>query len=159
MKTTQTVLFICSGNYYRSRFAEAVFNHRARQLGLAWGAVSRGLQLRKRPAPLAPEAVEGLEERRIPTCLTGAHPMLLTVDDLVCSHLVVALKESEHLPRIARAFPGWERRITFWNIHDIDVEPSSTALPKLELMVSDLVDLLHSGCALGAGEVGPRTEF
>jgi len=38
----RTVLFLCTGNYYRSRHAEAVFNHHAERLGLGWRAVSRG---------------------------------------------------------------------------------------------------------------------
>ena len=28
-KILQTVIFLCTGNYYRSRFAEEVFNYRA----------------------------------------------------------------------------------------------------------------------------------
>jgi protein-tyrosine-phosphatase len=35
------VLFLCTGNYYRSRFAELLFNYRARSTGLAWEASSR----------------------------------------------------------------------------------------------------------------------
>ena len=37
------VLFICSGNYYRSRLAEILFNHAAAAAGLAWEAGSRCL--------------------------------------------------------------------------------------------------------------------
>ena len=39
------VLFLCTGNYYRSRFAEVLFNHLARERGLRWRAESRGLDL------------------------------------------------------------------------------------------------------------------
>ncbi len=38
-----TVLFLCTGNYYRSRFAEALFNAVAGKMGLPWKATSRGL--------------------------------------------------------------------------------------------------------------------
>ncbi|HEX3600375.1 MAG TPA: hypothetical protein VHU84_09555, partial [Lacipirellulaceae bacterium] len=41
----QQVLFLCTGNYYRSRFAEIYFNWLAQQRGLAWSAESRGLAL------------------------------------------------------------------------------------------------------------------
>ena len=37
------VLFVCSGNYYRSRLAEILFNHEAAAAGLAWESGSRGL--------------------------------------------------------------------------------------------------------------------
>ena len=38
-----TVLFLCSGNYYRSRFAEHQFNAIADRDQLPWRADSRGL--------------------------------------------------------------------------------------------------------------------
>ena len=37
------VLFLCTGNYYRSRFAEIFFNHLASQTSLPWHADSSGL--------------------------------------------------------------------------------------------------------------------
>ena len=37
------VLFLCTGNYYRSRLAEELFNQRAHQLGLHWHASSCAL--------------------------------------------------------------------------------------------------------------------
>jgi protein-tyrosine-phosphatase len=36
-----TVLFLCTGNYYRSRFAEELFNHHADRAGLNWIAQRR----------------------------------------------------------------------------------------------------------------------
>ena len=32
----RTVLFLCTGNYYRSRFAEIIFNSVAGKMGLPW---------------------------------------------------------------------------------------------------------------------------
>ncbi len=43
----KTVLFLCTGNYYRSRFAEALFNSVAGRMGLPWRASSRGLALER----------------------------------------------------------------------------------------------------------------
>ncbi len=40
---THKLLFLCTGNYYRSRFAELLFNHLAAQVGLDWRADSRGV--------------------------------------------------------------------------------------------------------------------
>jgi protein-tyrosine phosphatase len=44
----RTVLFLCTGNYYRSRFAELLFNHLAAAKAAPWRAESRGLD----PDPL-----------------------------------------------------------------------------------------------------------
>ncbi|MEO1655694.1 MAG: hypothetical protein AAFU64_19280 [Bacteroidota bacterium] len=32
----QKVLFVCTGNYYRSRFAEIYFNLKVKEMGLNW---------------------------------------------------------------------------------------------------------------------------
>ena len=43
----KTVLFLCTGNYYRGRFAEVLFNSVAGKMGLPWRATSRGLALER----------------------------------------------------------------------------------------------------------------
>ena len=48
------VLFLCSGNYYRSRLAEILFNHEAAAAGIPWVADSRGM--------LAAGELKGLSE-------------------------------------------------------------------------------------------------
>ena len=40
----QTILFLCTGNYFRSRFAEQLFNHIAQAEALPWVAESRALR-------------------------------------------------------------------------------------------------------------------
>jgi protein-tyrosine-phosphatase len=42
-RSEKTVLFLGTGNNYRSRFAEALFNSVAGRMGLPWRASSRGL--------------------------------------------------------------------------------------------------------------------
>ena len=42
-RARETVLFLCTGNYYRSRFAEMLFNHLAVESQLNWKADSRGI--------------------------------------------------------------------------------------------------------------------
>ena len=39
------VLFLCTGNFYRSRLAEILFNHLANERGLDWQAESSGLHV------------------------------------------------------------------------------------------------------------------
>ena len=54
------ILFLCTGNYYRSRFAEHLFNWLATKQGLDWQADSRGLALERginsKPKSFSPES-------------------------------------------------------------------------------------------------------
>ena len=62
----KTVLFLCTGNYYRSRFAEILFNSVAGRMSLPWKAFSRGLALERgvnNVGPMALSAVKALEAR------------------------------------------------------------------------------------------------
>ena len=43
----KNVLFLCTGNYYCSRFAEILFDSVAGKMGLHWKASSRGLALER----------------------------------------------------------------------------------------------------------------
>src|SRR5215467_12947219 len=63
-----TVLFLCTGNYYRSRYAEVLFNAVAGRMNLPWKASSRGLALERgvnNVGPMEVSAVEALEARAL----------------------------------------------------------------------------------------------
>ena len=53
----RTILFLCTGNYYRSRLAEVLFNSVAGKMGLPWQASSRGLALERGVNNVGPMAV------------------------------------------------------------------------------------------------------
>ena len=62
----KTVLFLCTGNYYRSRYAEVLFNSVAGKMSLPWKASSRGLALERgvnNVGPMEVSAVKALEAR------------------------------------------------------------------------------------------------
>jgi protein-tyrosine phosphatase len=145
------VLFLCSANYYRSRFAEHLFNWLAPQAGLDWRAGSRGLAVTHWPLlrSMWRGAVEGLKERGVP--LNGEHrdPQPLALPDLAASDLVVAMKESEHRPMMAKQFPLWEDQIEYWHIDDLDCADPGEALPCVEANVRELVERL-AGCGAEA---------
>jgi len=46
MAKQKTILFLCTGNYYRSRFAE-FSSYPFQEDGLPWNAASRGLALER----------------------------------------------------------------------------------------------------------------
>ncbi len=128
------VLFLCSGNYYRSRFAETLFNAIAAQHGLDWQAVSRGLIVgyAGNIGAISEFVLEGLERRGIRSEADPREPLQVTLPELEAADLVVALKEAEHRPLLDELFPGWSDRVTYWHIDDLDCAGPAEALEKLD---------------------------
>lgn len=138
----KTVLFLCSGNYYRSRFAEILFNALAGDRGLDWRAGSRGLSHEFGPwnvGPISAHALAGLARCGIAPPQQHRDPVRCELEDLASADLIIALKESEHRPLLDWRFPGWSRRVEFWHVHDVDVSTPEQALPELEQQVRALV--------------------
>src|SRR5262245_34595026 len=131
----RTVLFLCTGNYYRSRFAEALFNSVATKMGLPWRASSRGLALERgvqNVGPMAKSAVKALETLGVRAAEEVARlPGQVTTDDLQEAALVVALKYAEHLPLLHERFPTWAEKVEFWHVDDA---PEALALIEKEVM-------------------------
>lgn len=136
------ILFICSGNYYRSRFAEAVFNHAALRRGLAWRAFSRGLAIWLVDGDLSPWTAEALRSRGIDRSLTGDTRVTLGETDLRRASHAIALKEAEHRPMMRDQFPAWADRVEYWSVDDLDCAPPAEALPQLESRVLALVEVM-----------------
>jgi protein-tyrosine phosphatase len=130
-----TILFLCTGNYYRSRFAEILFNSVAAKMGLPWQALSRGLALERgvnNVGPAAVEATRALEAMgiRATDALTRL-PAQLTAEDLETANRIIALKQSEHLPLLQERFPVWVEKVEFWHVDDA---PEVVGLIEREVM-------------------------
>lgn len=109
---------------------------------MAWRATSRGFRPHLATEDLSHLAVERLEEISVPISGTGPKPLKLKESDLVEASLIITLYEAEHRPMLVEKFPHWENRVRYWQVPDIDVEPSSVALPKIEVEVAELVQRL-----------------
>jgi protein-tyrosine phosphatase len=146
MNRCKTVLFLCSGNYYRSRFAEMLFNARMEQLGIGWRAESRGLGVGRavygNVGPISPYTLEGLRQRGISWPDPPREPLPPCEDDFALCPIVIALKEAEHRPLMSQCFPQWEAKIEYWHVHDVDQAAPSEALPEIERLVDGLVERL-----------------
>lgn len=140
----KTVVFICTANYYRSRFSEHLFNALAEARGLRWRATSRGLRtwMADGLGPIASFTVEGLSARGIHLNENIRFPISLSESDLENADLVVALKEGEHRAMMTEQFPTWADRIEYWRVDDIDCATADTALPMCETNVAALVERL-----------------
>lgn len=140
---SKNLLFICTGNYYRSRYAEAVFNHFATSLDLSWRAFSRGLDITTvHGSDLSRYTAEEMDRLGLDRSLTGPVRAALTGEDLHRALHAIALKEEEHRPMMQRQFPEWVNRIEYWQVHDLDCAPPTVSLPLIYDQVKALaVDL------------------
>jgi protein-tyrosine phosphatase len=103
----KTVLFLCTGNYYRSRFAEELFNHRASRLKLPWLAQSRGLAVERgirNVGPLSLFALEALKRRGLVALGGDRMPRQCIDADLQEVDRIIALDEDEHDRSCSNAF-------------------------------------------------------
>lgn len=141
----QTILFLCTGNYYRSRFSEYYFNHLAMQKAFNWRADSRGLALERghnNVGPISKYARQGLLSCNIQLPDNLRFPLSLTGEDLNKAHQVIAVDEIEHRPLMQARFPDWENKIDYWCVHDIDQVIPDNALKQLENHIHDLISRL-----------------
>jgi translation initiation factor 1 len=129
------VLFLCTGNYYRSRFAEVLFNSVAVRMGLPWRASSRGLALERgvnNVGPMAVSAVKALEALGVRAAVDVARlPSQVTAEELQAADFIVALKRDEHLPLLEERFPSWAEKVEYWRVEDA---PEALALIEREVM-------------------------
>lgn len=124
------VLFVCSGNYYRSRLAEILFNHQAAAAGLAWEASSRGLLKTGELRGLSHHAVGHLEGAKLGHLAEQPRdPLAIDVEDLTAADLVIGLCREEHQPMVEQKFLSLAKalqkagRIRYWNVYDIPGRP------------------------------------
>jgi protein-tyrosine phosphatase len=127
---TKTVLFLCTANYYRSRFSEYLFNALAKKNGLPWQATSRGLlaSTQWNIGPISEFTVERLTALGVPFD-AKRFPMQVSEPDFQDADLVVAVKEAEHRAMMRELFPVWENRIEYWDVDDLDCAAAHQALP------------------------------
>ncbi|MCS7056605.1 MAG: hypothetical protein NZM18_10605 [Thermoflexales bacterium] len=142
------VLFICTGNYYRSRYAELYFNATVpTQLG--WRAISRGFAPSPfNPGPIAVSVIRRAQARGLPLPDDLPEPRRLIERDLYAAQRIIALDEDEHRTYVEQDFPAWRDRIRYWRVPDLHLMPADEAFARIEQYVDALVRELAAGAPM-----------
>lgn len=119
------VLFLCTGNYFRSRFSEQWFNYCAikRDLQLKLIASSAGLNVydgNGNIGAMAKEAISALNARGVIINIDSlALPHQVSFAELESADVVVAVDSKAHRPMVCSKFPEWESKVVFWDVKDL----------------------------------------
>ena len=120
--STRAILFLCTGNAYRSRYAEAWFNYLCLQNEVQnLRAFSRGLNItagtiQACPGGHYPETLEQIQRKNIPMMCTGARPVRVTDRDFKIAELTICMYKIEHKPYIDK---NWSCATPiYWDIPD-----------------------------------------
>lgn len=149
MKTSSEkvkINFVCSGNYYRSRLAEAYFNYISDLLKLNYIADSHGLaihfadELAEEHGEISPFSREKLEEIGVPTQYYIRDRKSLTSSAIDSSDINIAMDKDEHTPMLKEQFPERESKFKYFEIKDVfDWEPDKT-ISKTILQVEGIIN-------------------
>lgn len=140
------LLFLCTGNYYRSRFAELLFNVLAQEAGLNWIAESRGLALERGTSnvgPISRHVLDGLAGRGLRIETRHRFPLQVQAQDLSMADMIVALCEGEHRPLMHERFADWSERVIYWEVKDVHFTMPQEALEVIEKQVRELIVALR----------------
>lgn len=136
------LLFLCTGNYYRSRFAELLFNAMAANQALPWQAFSRGLALDKgvnNIGAMSPFALDALRVLEITSVETERFPLQVEERDLQAADHIIALQEAEHKLYLQERYPTWSSKVEYWHIHDCVPTPAYNPLEEIARDVQRLI--------------------
>ena len=140
------ILFLCTGNYYRSRFAEEYFNSLARSRSLPHRAASRGIGLDfgrlKNPGPISIEVIVALKALGILVQAPIRRPKPLAPEEVSGFDRIICMDETEHRPLVKKHKALKGKNVEYWNIKDLGEAPASAALPECRTRVEGLIEEL-----------------
>lgn len=145
---TKNILFVCTGNYYRSRFAEEYFNHLAEKNGLNWLAHSRGLSQNmpslNNPGPISVHTLEALQQRCIEGKGLNRYPRPMEKADFTRNERIIAMSDAEHRPMIHARFLAHCAKVEYFEVGDLPLEQPAEAMRKIALLIDRLAEEIIS---------------
>ena len=137
------ILFVCTGNIFRSRFAEEVFNHLCKINGVDATAFSAGLQVgRYKQRKIYWPAMSELERLKIEPLRSNEDSVHINDIDVSIYYQIICMDEEEHKPMVRsnELLSGFT--FQYWNIVDMPKVSSDISLPKCYKKVESLIDQL-----------------
>lgn len=151
--------FVCTGNLYRSKYAEACFNYLCIKNNKTHiRAFSRGLRVQPTekyehgesftfPIRLAIPSYERIKNRKIPFCLIGATNQMLDNYDCASSEKIILMNKDEHMPWMKKKHSKYLDKVECLEIGDKNYLPENgydgpeweidDALDAIEIFVED----------------------
>lgn len=143
----KNILFVCTGNYYRSRFAEEYFNHLAEKNGLNWVAHSRGLSQNmpslNNPGPISVHTLEALQQKGIEGKGVNRYPRPMEKADFTRNERIIAMSEAEHRPMMQERFLAQCARVEYFEVGDLPLEMPADAMRKIAVLIDQLVEEIN----------------
>ena len=137
------ILFVCTGNIFRSRFAEEVFNHLCKINGVDATAFSAGLQVgRYKQRKIYWPAMNELERLKIEPLRSNEDSVHINDIDVSIYDQIICMDEEEHKPMVRsnELLSGFI--FQYWNIVDMPKVPSDISHPRCYKKVETLIDQL-----------------
>ena len=139
------ILFVCTANIFRSRFAEEVFNFLAAEERIPAKAFSAGLKVgayhvRKIHRP----AVEQLDKFNIKPKRPNELSVHIDEEELTKYDQLICMDEAEHKPMVLSNSKLKEFNFEYWDIIDEPKVQSDVSLPICYSKVNELVDGLKN---------------
>ncbi|WP_370980529.1 low molecular weight phosphatase family protein [Agaribacterium sp. ZY112] len=142
------ILFLCTGNYYRSRFSEEYFNYHCKERKLNWSADSMGIQRdftgNGNVGPIAAQTLAKLDELGINPQAHTRMPKHVQTEHFNEYDRVIAVSIDEHEPMMKLIWSDSElEKIEFFEVEDLHIYGHEVAFPILIKSLDKLISDLH----------------